>query len=309
MADDNLELYFHQNHDGSSSLQVHENRLEPGTGVLNNSNVNNTTTKMTPSRVIGLKRSLSDFQSNGSRPPLPPSKGSITSSHYPNKNGLGRAASNGEIVANKINKFEQLAKQGSPPKEEFQKGLWFYKDGLRSPTTPPPRSRSNSLSPSPVMGHSTTSLPICVQVSHKETPSPQPPASFVHNGPIGEFVYILCSCLFTMYPFLIIIDFSEPKVITAALASSPKLFQKSEKTVTIPAAFVLTPKSTPKSSPAPTPPRTPSPSPSNGPSRPPRKKTPPIPPPRTNSSLLKKGEIISVNSNKVNVTGNTLGLN
>ena len=155
---------------------------------------------MTPSRVIGLKRSLSDFQSNGSRPPLPPSKGSITSSHYPNKNGLGRAASNGEIVANKINKFEQLAKQGSPPREEFQKGLWFYKDGLRSPTTPPPRSRSNSLSPSPVMGHSTTSLPICVQVSHKETPSPQPPASFVHNGPIGEFVYILCSCLFTMSP-------------------------------------------------------------------------------------------------------------
>ena len=86
---------------------------------------------------LGLKRSLSDFQSNGSRPPLPPK----------NTKGLGRTAS-GEI-ANKINKFEQLAKQGSPPREDIQKGLWFYKDGLRSPSTPPPRSRSNSLSPSP----------------------------------------------------------------------------------------------------------------------------------------------------------------
>ena len=63
--------------------------------------------------------------------------------------------------------FEQLAKQGSPPREDIQKGLWFYKDGLRSPSTPPPRSRSNSLSPSPVLGHqSTSSLPaICVQVN------------------------------------------------------------------------------------------------------------------------------------------------
>ena len=114
-------------------------------------------------------------------------------------------------------------------------------------------------------------------MSTKETPSPQPPASFTQNGQI------------------------EPKVITAALASSPKLFQKSERTVTIPAAFVLTPKSTPKNSPAPTPPRTPSPSlvlVNNGPARPPRKKTPPIPPPRTNSSLIKKTEILA--ANKVN---------
>ena len=35
-------------------------------------------------------------------------------------------------------------------KDDINKGLWFYKDGLRSPTTPPPRSRSNSLSPSPI---------------------------------------------------------------------------------------------------------------------------------------------------------------
>ena len=158
------------------------------------------------------------------------------------------------------------------------KGLWFYKDGLRSPTTPPPRSRSNSLSPSPI-GNSTLSLPTSIQVSIKETPSPQPPASFANNGQI------------------------EPKVITAALASSPKLFQKAERTVNIPAAFVLTPKTTPKGSPAPTPPRTPSPSPPQSfvtntsncaneqPSRPSRKKTPPVPPPRTNSSLMKKLEI------------------
>ena len=158
------------------------------------------------------------------------------------------------------------------------KGLWFYKDGLRSPTTPPPRSRSNSLSPSPI-GNSTLSLPTSIQVSIKETPSPQPPASFSNNGQI------------------------EPKVITAALASSPKLFQKAERTVNIPAAFVLTPKTTPKGSPAPTPPRTPSPSPPQSfvnntsncaneqPSRPSRKKTPPVPPPRTNSSLMKKLEI------------------
>ena len=167
-----------------------------------------------------------------------------------------------------------------------QKGLWFYKDGLRSPTTPPPRSRSNSLSPSPI-GNSTLSLPTSIQVSInsnetksiKETPSPQPPAPFANNGQI------------------------EPKVITAALASSPKLFQKAERTVNIPAAFVLTPKTTPKGSPAPTPPRTPSPSPPQSfvnnasncaneqPSRPSRKKTPPVPPPRTNSSLMKKLEI------------------
>ena len=158
------------------------------------------------------------------------------------------------------------------------KGLWFYKDGLRSPTTPPPRSRSNSLSPSPI-GNSTLSLPTSIQVSIKETPSPQPPAPFANNGQI------------------------EPKVITAALASSPKLFQKAERTVNIPAAFVLTPKTTPKGSPAPTPPRTPSPSPPQSfvnntsncaneqPSRPSRKKTPPVPPPRTNSSLMKKLEI------------------
>ena len=113
-------------------------------------------------------------------------------------------------------------------------------------------------------------------MSIKETPSPQPPASFANNGQI------------------------EPKVITAALASSPKLFQKTERTVNIPAAFVLTPKTTPKGSPAPTPPRTPSPSPPQSfvtntnceqPSRPPRKKTPPVPPPRTNSSLMKKLEL------------------
>ena len=139
----------------------------------------------------GLKRSLSDFQSNGSRrPPLPP-KTSLGANSNPKGGNLGRANS-GEI-ANKINKFEQLAKQGSPPREDIQKGeiifffhikrlkvvvilnfltatiffagLWFYKDGLRSPSTPPPRSRSNSLSPSPV-GQSTTSLPaICVQVN------------------------------------------------------------------------------------------------------------------------------------------------
>merc|ERR1712223_2369666 len=215
-----------------------------------------------------LKRSLSDYHNNGSRPPLPPKK-------------LGRSPS-GEI-ANKVNKFEQLAKKGSPPKDDINKGLWFYKDGLRSPTTPPPRSRSNSLSPSP-LGNSTLSLPTSIQVSIKETPSPQPPAappaSFTNNGQI------------------------EPKVITAALASSPKLFQKTERTVNIPAAFVLAPKMTPKSSPAPTPPRTPSPSPPQStsslgtntncveqPSRPPRKKTPPVPPPRTNSSLIKKLEI------------------
>ena len=146
-------------------------------------------------------------------------------------------------------------------------------------------------------GHSTSSLPVSVQVNVKETPSPQPPASFSNNGQL------------------------EPKVITAALASSPKLFQKTEKTVNIPAAFVLTP----KSSPAPTPPRTPSPSPStnsfsqsngsngygikdnhfsngngtkdnnyingNSPSRPSRRRTPPVPPPRTSSSLLRKLEI------------------
>lgn len=192
-----------------------------------------------------LKRSLSE-----SRPPLPPKKA-----------GLGRTTSGGDI-ASKISKFEQIAKEGSPPKDELHKGqLWFYKDGLRSPSTPPPRSRSNSLSPSPGLGNSTTSLPISVQISLKDTPSPQPPASFVHNK--GQI---------------------EPKVITAALASSPKLFQKSEKTVSIPAAFVLTPKN---SSPCPTPPRTPSPA---GPSRPPRKKTPPVPPPRTNSSLFKKAD-------------------
>ena len=116
----------------------------------------------------GLKRSLSDFQSNGSRrPPLPP-KTSVGANTHTKGGNLGRANS-GEI-ANKINKFEQLAKQGSPPREDIQKGLWFYKDGLRSPSTPPPRSRSNSLSPSPVLGHqSTSSLPaICVQVNKQK---------------------------------------------------------------------------------------------------------------------------------------------
>lgn len=188
-----------------------------------------------------LKRSLSDYQ----RPPLPPKK-------------LTRSPST--EIANRVNKFEQLAKEGSPPKDDLNKGLWFYKDGLRSPTTPPPsgpRSRSSSLS------NSTTSLPISVQVSLKETPSAlqTSPANIIANN--GQL---------------------EPKVITAALASSPKLFQKSERTVNLPAAFVLT---TPKSSPPRTP-RTPSPS---EPSRPPRKRTPPIPPPRTNSSLLKKIEL------------------
>ena len=194
------------------------------------------------SPIKSLKRSLSDHH----RPPLPPKK-------------LGRSPS-GDI-ANKVQKFEQLAKEGSPPKDDLQKGLWYYKDGLRSPSTPPPRSRSNSLSPSPI-GNSTTSLPICVQVSAKETP-------LLNSNPILNH---------TSVPL-------EPKVITAALASSPKLFQKSEKTVSIPAAFVLTP----KTSPAGTPPRTPSPS--SGPARPPRKKTPPVPPPRSSSSLLKKLEL------------------
>ena len=186
-----------------------------------------------------LRRSLSDHH----RPPLPPKK-------------LGRSPS-GEI-ANKVQKFEQLAKEGSPPKDDLQKGLWYYKDGLRSPSTPPPRSRSNSLSPSPALGNSTTSLPICVV--------PTPKENGTHNVALkGQPI--------------------EPKVITAALASSPKLFEKSEKTVSIPAAFVLTP----KTSPSPTPPRTPSPS--GGPSRPPRKKTPPVPPPRSSSSVLKKLEL------------------
>jgi len=30
--------------------------------------------------------------------------------------------------------FEQLAKEGSPPKDDLQKGLWYYKDGLRRPS-------------------------------------------------------------------------------------------------------------------------------------------------------------------------------
>jgi hypothetical protein len=199
-----------------------------------------------------LKRSLSDYQTNGSRPPLPPKS----------YRGLGPRATSGDI-ASKVSKFEQLAKEGSPPKDDLQKGLWFYKDGLRTPTTPPPRSRSNSLSPSP-LGNSTMSLPVSVQVNTLDTPSPRPPASFARNGQI------------------------ELKVITAALASSPKLFQRSERTMNVPAAFVLTP----KSSPAPTPPRTPSPcgSYSNGPSRPPRKKTPPMPPLRTNSSLFRSNK-------------------
>ena len=68
----------------------------------------------------GLKRSLSDFQSNGSRrPPLPP-KTSVGANTHTKGGNLGRANS-GEI-ANKINKFEQLAKQGSPPREDIQKG-------------------------------------------------------------------------------------------------------------------------------------------------------------------------------------------
>ena len=96
------------------------------------------TSKISPPFLGGsssLKRSLSDYQSTGSRPPLPPKK-------------LGRSPSS--EIANKVNKFEQLAKEGSPPKDDINKGLWFYKDGLRSPTTPAPRSRSNSLSPSPI---------------------------------------------------------------------------------------------------------------------------------------------------------------
>ena len=74
----------------------------------------------------GLKRSLSDFQSNGSRrPPLPP-KTSLGANSNPKGGNLGRANS-GEI-ANKINKFEQLAKQGSPPREDIQKGeiIFFF---------------------------------------------------------------------------------------------------------------------------------------------------------------------------------------
>ena len=75
--------------------------------------------RMSTSKV--LKRSLSDFQSNGSRrlPPLPP-KTSVGANSHPKGGNLGRANS-GEI-ANKINKFEQLAKQGSPPREDIQKG-------------------------------------------------------------------------------------------------------------------------------------------------------------------------------------------
>ena len=88
-----------------------------------------------PAHPITLKRSLSDYQTNGSRPPLPPKK-------------LGRSPST--EIAKKVSKFEQLAKEGSPPKDDINKGLWYYKDGLRSPSTPPPRSRSNSLSPSPL---------------------------------------------------------------------------------------------------------------------------------------------------------------
>ena len=103
-----------------------------------------------PTHNITLKRSLSDYQT-GSRPPLPPKK-------------LGRSPST--EIAKKVSKFEQLAKEGSPPKEnnDINKGLWYYKDGLRSPSTPPPRSRSNSLSPSP-LANSTSSLPVTVQVS------------------------------------------------------------------------------------------------------------------------------------------------
>ena len=62
------------------------------------------TSKISPPFLGGsssLKRSLSDYQSTGSRPPLPPKK-------------LGRSPSS--EIANKVNKFEQLAKEGSPPK-------------------------------------------------------------------------------------------------------------------------------------------------------------------------------------------------
>ena len=60
-----------------------------------------------PGGSTSLKRSLSDYHNNVSRPPLPPKK-------------LGRSPS-GEI-ANRVNKFEQLAKEGSPPKDDINKG-------------------------------------------------------------------------------------------------------------------------------------------------------------------------------------------
>merc|ERR1712013_439705 len=41
-------------------------------------------------------------------------------------------------ISDKVNKFEALANSPETSRETSPKNLWFYKDGLRTPTTPPP---------------------------------------------------------------------------------------------------------------------------------------------------------------------------
>jgi len=43
-------------------------------------------------------------------------------------------------ISDKVNKFEALANSPETSRETSPKNLWFYKDGLRTPTTPPPVS-------------------------------------------------------------------------------------------------------------------------------------------------------------------------
>ena len=49
-------------------------------------------------------------------------------------------------ISDKVNKFEALANSPETSRETSPKNLWFYKDGLRTPTTPPPISSKLVLS-------------------------------------------------------------------------------------------------------------------------------------------------------------------
>jgi len=49
-------------------------------------------------------------------------------------------------ISDKVNKFEALANSPENSRESSPKNLWFYKDGLRTPTTPPPISSKLVLS-------------------------------------------------------------------------------------------------------------------------------------------------------------------
>lgn len=218
---------------------------------------------------------------------------------------LERKLSTGSDIADKVYKFEALATTPTTPSADNNKGLWFYKDGLRSPSTPPPTASRLVLS---VMKDDSILIPTKLDPStmfiqaKPESSLPHPPFSFIQTKPESSLPQKRNSKDLHS-------TFNSTAKITLSTDNSPSIEQQIKACMTASMPSILSPSSPHNSSSFYTPrrsflsglpPALPAKtlvSPRNLATKPPAlppKQCPPKPPPRPQSKELKLDDILSM---------------